>query len=228
MSSTDKPTDQRTPQISDRVINTIETGHVREQVFSRPGLLREFSPKFDAATREALSEAAAKHATEVHIFGCGDSHHAGLTTRMAFLHWAGLHTEAHTALDFSRYTAPWLRVNKPAAPLAIGISISGEVVRTVEGMSLAREAGAYTLGITCRAESRLTKLADAFVNIETPMMDAPRIRTYLASQIALYMAALRLGEVRGTLTAKQAQAIRDGFQKAADVGEATHPAISET
>ncbi len=60
-------------------------------------------------------------------FGCGDSHNAAVTTRMAFNKWAQMPMEALTALEFSRYTTPYFETKRPHLALAIGISVSGEL-----------------------------------------------------------------------------------------------------
>lgn len=203
-------------------------GHVREQVFSKPALLREFTPKIDRQVREVVGHQVCLDIKRVYAFGCGDSHNAAITARMAFQKWAGLPMEAQTALEFSRYTTPWLNDGRPHQPLAIGISVSGEVARTVEGLALAHEAGAYTIGITCNKNSRSANLADMTVDVAIPAMDIPRVRTYTASQIGLYQVALRLGEVRRVISYKDGRTIRDYFMKAADIGEATHLSVSET
>ena len=207
---------------------TGKRGHVREQVLSKPALLREFTPKFDRQVREVLNHQVSLDIKRVFAFGCGDSHNAAVTTRMAFQKWAAIPMEAQTALEFSRFTTPWLNDGRPHQPLAIGISVSGEVARTVEGVSLAREAGAYTMGITCNKDSRIVDLAHMALDVSIPAMDIPRVRTYTATQVALYQVALRLAEVRNAISYKTGRTIRDYFMQAADIGEATHAAVSDT
>jgi glucosamine--fructose-6-phosphate aminotransferase (isomerizing) len=203
-------------------------GHVRQQALSRPSMFRDYTMKFDRIVRENLDHKVSLEVKRVFGFGCGDSHNAAQSTQMAFQQWARLPMEPLTALQFSRYTTPWLQSKQPHPVLAIGISISGEVARTVEGIVLANQTGAYTLGITCNPESQLARQADFFVDATTSGMDIPRVRTYISSQIMLYMIALRLGEVRQVINYKQGRAVRDLFEKAADVAEETHIAISDT
>ncbi|MCZ7574482.1 MAG: SIS domain-containing protein [Ardenticatenaceae bacterium] len=207
---------------------TGKPGHIREQVFSRPELMREFTPKFDRQVREVLDHRTSLDVDRVYGFGCGDSHNACVTTQMGFQEWARIPMEPLTALQFARYTTPWLQTRRPHPALAIGVSVSGEVARTVEGILLAREAGAYTVGITCHSESRLVRAAHMAVDVSTPGMDIPRIRTYLATQIALYMVALRLAEVRQAIGYREGRQIRRDFEAAADIADATNEAVSET
>ncbi len=208
--------------------HTGEPGHVRNQVLSKPTLLRDYTMKFDRMVRETLDHTVCLEIKRVYAFGCGDSHNAAITSRMAFQKWANMPMEAQTALEFSRYTSPWLDSKRPHLALAIGISVSGEVARTLEGVTLAKEAGAYTMGITCNQDSSIAKVVNMPLDVSVPDMDIPRVRTYLATQIALFQIALRVAEVRGTVTYKDGRTIRDQFQRAADIGEATHAALSST
>lgn len=207
---------------------TGQPGHVRKQVLSRPDLIREFTPKVDRMVRETVDHKTALEVKQVFGFGCGDSHNAAVATRMAFQEWAKVPMEAPTALQFARYTAPWLASERPKKALAAGISVSGEVARTVEAVTLGNEAGAYTVGITCNKDSKIADLADMVLDVTIPDMDIPRIRTYVATQLAMYMIALRLAEVNDRISYKEAQEIRGFFEKAADVAQATHEVISDT
>lgn len=203
-----------------------EPGHVRKQVFSKPDLIREFTPKFDRQVRERVDHKACLDIHSVYGFGCGDSHNAATSSRLAFHKWAKIRMDAIPALEFARYTAPFMETRRPKQAMAIGISVSGEVARTVEAIYLAKEAGAVTVGVTCNSDSTLAKTADIAINVSTPWMDIPRIRTYTASQIAMYQIALRLAEVRSAISYKEGRTIRDWFMKAADIGQASHEANS--
>ena len=207
---------------------TGKPGHLRQQVLSKPELLREYTVQFEQEVRDALPEDIGRKVKRVFGFGCGDSHNAAVSTRMAFAKWASVSMEVLTALEFSRYTTPWLQRLDAQDSLAIGISVSGEVARTVEGVALAKEAGANTMGITCDPQSRIASLADMVLDVSTPPMDIPRVRTYLATQLAMYMVALRLAQAREALNRRDIQELRDQFQKAADIGQATHEAINST
>ena len=205
---------------------TGEPGHVRKQVFSKPDLIREFAPKFDRQVRERLDHKVCLDIHSVYGFGCGDSHNAATSSRLAFQKWAKIPMDAMPALEFARYTVPFMNLRRPKQSLAIGVSVSGEVARTVEAIYLAKEAGQVTLGVTSNPELTIAKTADVSIDITTPWMDIPRIRTYTASQIAMYQIALRLAEVRKAISYKEGRTVRDWFTQAADIGEATHQANS--
>lgn len=54
-----------------------------------------------------------------------------LAAELAFESLAGLPTEPKTALQFSRYAVDFLPTGEPGANLVMGISVSGEVSRTL-------------------------------------------------------------------------------------------------
>src|SRR6185437_2275114 len=82
-------------------------------------LARDIAARLAAANLEQLEH--------VYLIGCGDSHFAGLATRLAFQRYAGVHVEPVQALEFSRYLVDSL----PAHSAVIAVSNSGEVTRTV-------------------------------------------------------------------------------------------------
>ena len=76
-------------------------------------------------------------ARRVFFVGCGDSYYAGMAARLAFQEWTGLWAEAIESLEF-RYLADRL----PEGSLVIGISVSGQVERTLDCLFRAKEQGA--------------------------------------------------------------------------------------
>ena len=87
----------------------------------------------------------------IYLTGCGDSHYAGLATRLAFERWSGIPTQAVESLELSRYELELA----PAGSWAICVSNSGKVVRTVEAAAEARQRGLRAIGVTFDADSPL-------------------------------------------------------------------------
>jgi len=190
------------------------TNAMLAQVYSLPEMIRESFQRFDDAARQTWSHQLCLSTKRVYITGCGDSHHAALGAELAFESLAGLPTEAQTALQFGRYSAGYLTQAAPGMNLVIGISVSGEVARTVEAMQRARARGASTLALTATPGSRVHQAGDtAFLTTvsdfpDLPGVHTPGIRSYAASQLGLYLSAIRLGEVRGHITTAEATGLR--------------------
>jgi len=192
------------------------------QIYSLPDMIREAWPTFDQDTREALDHNLCRAARRLYLTGCGDSHHAALASEFAFESLAGLPTEPMTALQFSRYAVDCLPQDGPDANLVIGISASGQVSRTLEAMQRARKAGATVIALTAAPGSRIALAGDRFLPIVTPPFDlAPGVRSYVATVLMLYAAAVRLGEARDKLTSAQAADVRREVASLAEAIERT-------
>lgn len=197
------------------------------QVNSLPQLIRESIPKFDESIRMTMDHNLCLSIKRLYVTGCGDSHHAALNTELAFEAIAGIPTEPLTAMQFSHYAVGYLPDSGPGTNVVIGISVSGEVARTTEALNLANLAGATTLALTATPGSRVDLAGSKTIfSTTTPFPDppgihTPGIRTFAANQIALFLMAIRIGEVRGRLTNEEAIALRREVANLADLAEGT-------
>jgi len=200
-----------------------------EQIRGLPQLIRECVPRFSDKLREALGQELCHSLERLYVTGCGDSHHAALASELAFHELAGLPSLALSALPFSRYTVPFLPQRGRTAVL--GISVSGEVSRTVEALRLARQAGATTIALTGNPNSRLAQAADHVLPAKVAPLHqshTPGVRSYVASILMLYLAAVRIGESRGRLDGDAADAARYQLFDLAEAVEATVESSAST
>lgn len=201
---------------------------MHQQIDTLPELIRAVVKPFDAAARRAFDFETCTAVKRIYLVGCGDSHHAPVGAELAFHQLTGVPTQALSSLPFSRYTAGFLPDTGPRTNLVIGVSVSGEVSRTIEAMDLARKAGATTVALTGNPGAPLAAVAETVFETAVPPlpdelagMIVPGIRSYLASQIALLLAALRIAEVRGALATADADAEREAIAALADTVEET-------
>jgi glutamine---fructose-6-phosphate transaminase (isomerizing) len=107
------------------------------------------------------------------------------------------------------------------------VSVSGGVTRTIEGVKRAATRGATTLAITSSDETPIAKAAQRILTTKAPDMpnaagvQVPGARSYFSSLIMLYACAIRLGEVRGALTAERATELRTTLAKLGDAAQHT-------
>jgi glucosamine--fructose-6-phosphate aminotransferase (isomerizing) len=129
------------------------------------------------------------------VVACGTSYHAGLIGRYAIEEWARLGVEMDIASEF-RYRNP---VVGPG-DLVVGISQSGETADTLAAMRLARERGATVLAITNGMGSQATRDADGVLFTRSGLeVSVAATKTFVAQVSAMYLLALRIAELRGTL-----------------------------
>jgi len=200
------------------------------EVESLPALIRERLRPTDEAVRRLLDHNECLSVKQIFITGCGDSHNAGVAAEMAFDALAGIPAHALPAMQFSRYTIRTLRrdIGFPRNPLVVGISTSGEVSRTVEALTLARQHGALTVALTGNGESRAARAAEKVFAVSTESYGrSPGVRTYAMSLLSLYLLAIRLGEVAARYTQSDADDLRAELLRAAETIEATIAASAQ-
>jgi glucosamine--fructose-6-phosphate aminotransferase (isomerizing) len=129
------------------------------------------------------------------IVACGTSYHAGLIGRYAIEEWARLPIEVEIASEY-RYRNPVVGPDD----LVIGISQSGETLDTLMAMRTAQAKGATVLALTNIMGSQMTREADGVLYTRAGLeISVAATKTFVAQVTALYLLALSLAELRGTL-----------------------------
>jgi glucosamine 6-phosphate synthetase-like amidotransferase/phosphosugar isomerase protein len=203
-------------------------------------MLREIAlqPEFVRANIECMLKemrevlASRDPGTLEHCFmiGCGDSYCAAIAARQFMMKATGKFAEPVEALEFSRYLVEDL----PANSFVFGVSNSGTVSRTIEGVRLAREKGAWTLAVTVSADNKLAQTVETLIRVKaTPnikeLPDGTRVVTpgsitYTASMLGLFVAAIAIGERLGNLdAAKSKQLVAELHTMAAAMAAADRP-----
>jgi glucosamine--fructose-6-phosphate aminotransferase (isomerizing) len=158
-------------------------------------LALEFIVRAWPEARDAANAVVAPITTdvsEVIITGCGDSYHASAALEMAFSSWSGKRSRGSPAMGAARYLTP--RITAPnAGVLFIGISVSGEVARTLEAVELACSQGAHTLALTGNVDSSLGQAAQSCMSVRIPDVPAgPGLLNFLGSLLMGFAVARTL------------------------------------
>jgi glucosamine--fructose-6-phosphate aminotransferase (isomerizing) len=115
--------------------------------------------------------------------------------RYALEEWARIRTEVDVASEY-RYRDPIVG----PGDLVVGISQSGETADTLAAMRLARERGARVLALTNTMGSQATHDSDAVLYTRAGLeVGVAATKTFVCQLGAVYLLALRLAELRGTL-----------------------------
>jgi glucosamine--fructose-6-phosphate aminotransferase (isomerizing) len=129
------------------------------------------------------------------IVACGTSYHAGLIGRYVIEGWARVPVEVEIASEY-RYRDPVVG----SGELVIGISQSGETADTLAAMRIARDRGASVLAVTNLMGSQATRDADGVLYTRAGLeIGVAATKTFVSQVVALYLLALRIAELRGTL-----------------------------
>jgi glucosamine--fructose-6-phosphate aminotransferase (isomerizing) len=185
-------------------------------------LVRRSASGIVAGTRSALAHQAGRGVASGVIIGCGDSFCAGLAARSYAMARSGCWIEPLEALEFSRYLIDHL----PPQSAVVGVSNSGTVARTVEGVRLARDAGAWTFAVTVGSANDLARTAETLVQLDAipnikvrpdgTKLVTPGTLTYTASLIGVCGWAIALGAHRGRLDDAGVRAAVAEFERVAD------------
>jgi glucosamine 6-phosphate synthetase-like amidotransferase/phosphosugar isomerase protein len=184
-----------------------------QEIALQPAFVRDNIDTMLEAVRKVVSTRKASTLGNGFMIGCGDSYCAALAARLYMTKTIGHIVEPVEALEFSRYLVEDL----PADSFVFGISNSGTVSRTIEGVRLSRERGAWTFGVTVSEDNKLAKTAETLIKVNaTPnikeLPDGTRVVTpgtitYTASMLGLYVAGVAIGEHIGYLNAEQVKAL---------------------
>ena len=143
-----------------------------------------------------LNEEQARAIERIVITGCGTAAYAGMVGKVLIEALARLPVEVDIASEF-RYRDPL--VNERTVVLAI--SQSGETADTLAAMEEARAKGAQLWSIVNAIGSQAMRLANGSISMQTgPEIGVASTKAFTAPIVDLYMLALLLGELRGTLS----------------------------
>ncbi len=143
----------------------------------------------------AIDDERLRRARKVVIAACGTAYHAALVGRYAIEEWSRVPVEVDIASEY-RYRNPVVGPDD----LMIGISQSGETADTLAAMRTARERGAHVLAVTNIMGSQATREADGVLYTRAGLeIGVAASKTFVAQLVVVYLVALRLAELRGTL-----------------------------
>ncbi len=144
---------------------------------------------------------------KIYIVACGTAYHAGLLGKAVIEQLAGIPVEVDVASEF-RYRNPLLKENQ----LVIVISQSGETADTLAALRLSRQKGLKVLAITNVVGSSVSREADKVLYTWAgPEIAVASTKAYLTQLVALYLMALYLGEVRGSVDPELAADLTGGL-----------------
>jgi len=153
-----------------------------------------------------LNPESAKSINKIFITACGTAAHAGMVGKVMIENIARIPVEVMIASEF-RYADPILDKNT----VVLAISQSGETADTLAAMEEARSKGARVWSIVNAIGSQAMRIADGCISMQTgPEIGVASTKAFTAPLLDLYMLAVYLADIRGTLTDKRRIAlIRD-------------------
>ncbi len=147
----------------------------------------------------AISAADLLGIDKITLLACGTSWHAALVGKFMIEELAKLSVEVDYGSEY-RYRNPIIN-NKT---LAVAITQSGETADTLAALREAKGKGARSLAICNVVGSMATREAEGTIYTHAgPEIGVASTKAFTTQLVALYLFALRLAEVRGTLTREE-------------------------
>ncbi len=138
---------------------------------------------------------------KIFVIACGTSWHAGLVGKFYLEKLARIPVEIDIASEF-RYRDPIVSANS----LTVLISQSGETADTLAALREAKSKGGKTLCICNVVDSSIARESDAVIYTHAgPEIGVASTKAFTTQLVALYLLALKLGRVRGQLSAAGCQ-----------------------
>lgn len=148
---------------------------------------------------DALGPDVLKGLDRIVLIGCGTAAYSAMLGKYAIEKWARIPVDVELSHEF-RYRDPVV----DERTLVVSISQSGETMDTLMAVKYARELGARTLSICNTQGSTIPRESDAVVYTHAgPEVAVASTKAFVAQVAAIYLFALRLADVRETLTSTE-------------------------
>ncbi len=143
-----------------------------------------------------ITDEQLRQVDKVTLVACGSSYHTAMVAKYAIEQWARVSVEVDIASEF-RYRNPVV----DSTSLVIGVSQSGETIDTITALREAKSRGAMVVAVSNIVDSSMAREADAVLYTRAGLeICVVATKTVLAQIVALEMLALRLAQLRGTLS----------------------------
>jgi glucosamine--fructose-6-phosphate aminotransferase (isomerizing) len=146
-----------------------------------------------------LADDVFKAITKVQLIACGTSWHAGLVGKFLLEQLARVSAEVDYGSEF-RYRSPIVDEHT----LTVIITQSGETADTLAALREAKARGARSVAICNVVGSMATREADGTIYTHAgPEIGVASTKAFTCQLVALYLLAMYIGQVRGTLSEEQ-------------------------
>ncbi|MCL5102841.1 MAG: glutamine--fructose-6-phosphate transaminase (isomerizing) [Armatimonadetes bacterium] len=185
-----------------------------KEIHEQPRALREtmrgrLSPDRDTIELPGinLTEDEIKNIDRIIMIACGTAYHASMAGKYAIEQLCRIPVEIDFASEL-RYREPII----DERTLGIVISQSGETLDTVVGLREAKKNGAKVVAITNVVGSMAARESDGVLyTYAGPEIAVASTKAYTTQLMVLYLIALYLAQVRGTLEPEWAAELRDAL-----------------
>ncbi|MFZ0531690.1 MAG: glutamine--fructose-6-phosphate transaminase (isomerizing) [Anaerolineales bacterium] len=150
-----------------------------------------------------LTAEFARQIQKIFITACGTASHAGMIGKILIERIAHVPTQLEIASEF-RYGDPIIDRNT----VVLAISQSGETADTLAAMEEGRKKGATLWSIVNAIGTQAMRIADGYISMQAgPEIGVASTKAFTAPIVDLYMLAILIADLRGTLDEKSRQSL---------------------
>jgi glucosamine--fructose-6-phosphate aminotransferase (isomerizing) len=154
-----------------------------------------------------LTPEFARKIDKIYITACGTASHAGMIGKILIERIAHVPTQLEIASEF-RYGDPIINQNT----VVLAISQSGETADTLAAMEEGRKKGATLWSIVNAIGTQAMRIANGYISMQAgPEIGVASTKAFTAPIVDLYMLAILLADLRGTLDVKSRRSLVDGL-----------------
>ena len=163
-------------------------------------------------TETCLTEEFLQSLERIYIVACGSAYHAGMVGKYVLEELTDIPVEVDLASEF-RYRNPKLVKNS----IVIVISQSGETADSLAALRLAKERNVPVLGIVNVLGSGIARESDfVMYTYAGPEISVATTKAYSAQLVALYLLAVKLAGIRGTIDNTRTTELMNALQELPD------------
>lgn len=142
-----------------------------------------------------MTEEELRAVKRIHIVACGSAYHTGVTAKYIIEGLVRVPVEVDVASEF-RYRNPILE----EGAMVVVISQSGETADSLAALRESKKRGFKVLGIVNVVGSSIAREADSVMYTWAgPEIAVATTKAYSAQLVALYLLAMKMGRVKGTI-----------------------------
>jgi glucosamine--fructose-6-phosphate aminotransferase (isomerizing) len=204
-----KPVDRKPTRVTWDPISAEKAGYkhfMLKEIVEQPRAVQETA--LGRASRDtgqvhlnemAITDADLRSITKITLLACGTSWHAALVGKFMIEELAKIAVEVDYGSEY-RYRNPIIDKHT----LAVAITQSGETADTLAAMREAKSKGARSLSICNVVGSMATREAEGTIYTHAgPEIGVASTKAFTTQLVALYLFALKLAEIRNTLTSSE-------------------------
>lgn len=191
---------------------------MKKEIFEEPDAVRKtLSPRLHDGlpdfSAEGLDEKRILTAKKITLVACGTAMHAAYMAKFFLEKYVRIPVSVEIASEF-RYADPIL----DGEDVVIAVSQSGETADTLAALRLAKEKGAYTVGVVNVVGSTVAREVDTVLYTWAgPEIAVASTKAYTVQCALFYLFALALARLRGTLADTEiARLVREAAEKLPD------------